>query len=251
MVNFSAQGPSNGWCVECVGQMGVRCFRSAFARDMTSRLAFGFAVAVLCGAGGCSCTTAVVNELAQPTGKASASFASTPAASYDYVPSSDTGADSYSEEVEVAAAPIIEPELLRKVAAPSCETRGSVQLSSDGSGINDEPHHETIARLESERDCYKRAERTVRLRLERLQKVLLENYEIESAYMNAVDAPSCEIRGVKVPPRGSGEPGATADPDLVRIARLQVVRDCYKTSEHGVRQNLHGLQRVYAQGLRT
>ncbi len=240
--------------------MGVRCFGIAFARRSRRCFALGFGIAVLCGVGGCSCPIAMVSEAVQPSVQYSASMMPAPSASYspsasyadDYAPSASADIGTTDEE-DVAVAAVVDPELLKRVEPPTCETNGAVELSSGSgeSGANAVPNHVIISRLKDERDCYKRAERTVRLHLERLQNALLESNAIEADNLGKFEQPSCEIKGLKIPPRGSGRPGESADPELVHIARLQVTRDCYKSSEHSVRRHLRKLQISYAHGLRT
>ena len=77
---------------------------------------------------------------------------------------------------------VVQPELV------GSQTEGAVELSSDfsTSGANAEPNHVIISRLQNERDCYRRSERTVRLHLERLQNALLESNAIEAGYLSKV-----------------------------------------------------------------
>lgn len=66
--------------------------------------------------------------------------------------------------------------------------------------------------------------------------------DVNPALLKKPNPPSCEIKGA-AKPADSEVAGATADPNLVEIARLQLERDCFKDAERNVRQRLDRLQK--------
>lgn len=116
-------------------------------------------------------------------------------------------------------------------------------------GANADQNLVTIARLQIERDCYMNAERAVRRRLERLQKSSFTHASSDSEHVKKAEPPSCKIKGATKPPQSSGWPGANADPNLLKIARLQLERECYKAAEHDVRGRLERLQSLFVDNL--
>lgn len=51
--------------------------------------------------------------------------------------------------------------------------------------------------------------------------------------------PDCSVEGAKLP-ADAGAPGATADPNLLEVARLEIERDCYKKAEQELRRRIEG-----------
>ena len=65
----------------------------------------------------------------------------------------------------------VEPRLLVRPLPPNCKVKGvKPPVDSDAPGANADPKLLELARLEIERDCYKRAERISRRRLKKLQR---------------------------------------------------------------------------------
>ena len=143
----------------------------------------------------------------------------------------------------------VDAELLKKAEPPSCEITGVTEPASGESGANADQNLVTIARLQIERDCYMNAERAVRGRLERLQKSSFTHASNDSEYVRKAEPPVCKIEGATKPPPGSGWPGAYADPNLLKIARLQLERECYKVAERAVRKRLERLQSSFVDDL--
>ena len=73
-------------------------------------------------------------------------------------------------------------------------------------------------------------------------KNAVQHTAVDPKLLKKAEPPSCRFDGVTKPPRGSGRPGAYADPNLMEIARLQLVSDCYKVAERAVRERLAWLQ---------
>jgi len=120
------------------------------------------AVTIVCAVSGCSC----------PIGKAPS--ASLPA--IESIPDhGDTGSVSSVRAAEKALEPAaLDPELLKRTKPPSCELTGATKPPPGTPGANADPNLLEIARLQLVSECYQRAEREVRERLERLQNAVAD-----------------------------------------------------------------------------
>jgi hypothetical protein len=80
-------------------------------------------------------------------------------------------------------------------------------------------------------------------------KKALELAAVDPELLKRAKPPSCELTGGAKP--SPGTPGANADPNLLEIARLQLVNECYKLAERTVRKRLERLQNAFADRLRS
>lgn len=64
---------------------------------------------------------------------------------------------------------------------------------------------------------------------------------VNPGLLKRAKAPSCDVADAGKD-ASVNTPAATADPNLVEIARLQLERDCFKTAELNVRRRLNKLQ---------
>lgn len=71
---------------------------------------------------------------------------------------------------------------------------------------------------------------------------------VDTSLLARVKVPICAVKGIDRPNGASDEPGASSDPNLVEIARLQLERDCYKEQEAAVRAQLDRLQNAIDSG---
>ena len=80
-------------------------------------------------------------------------------------------------------------------------------------------------------------------------KKALEPAAVDPELLKRAKPPTCEFIGATKPPPGA--PGANADPNLLEIARLQLVSECYQRAEREVRKRLERLQNAVADRLRS
>jgi hypothetical protein len=200
-------------------------------------LATTLAVTIACAVSGCSC----------PIGKAP----SAPLTPIESIPDhGDTGSVGSVGPAKKALGPAaVDPELLKRAKPPSCELTGGAKPSPGTPGANADPNLLEIARLQLVNECYKLAERTARESLERLQGALFKPESVDPELLKKAKPPSCELTGATKP--SPGTPGANADPNLLEIARLQLVDECYKLAERTARKRLERLQNAFADRLRS
>ena len=202
-------------------------------------LATTLAVTIACAVSGCSC----------PIGTASS--ASLPA--IESIPDhGDTGSVGSVGPAKKALEPAaVDPELLKRAKPPSCELTGATKPPAGTPGANADPNLLEIARLQLVNECYKLAERAARESLERLQGVPFKSESVGPELLKRAKPPSCELTGaIKSLPAG-GRPDANADPNLLEIAQLQLVNECYRLAERTVRERLERLQNAFADRLRS
>lgn len=228
-----------------VGKMSI--MRSGFAFGGRSKLGFG--IAIVCTCAGCACPIGMDSGALLPASNSNAAVRSPPSAlvNYDVTPGPYVDLSAPGEALLQPAS--IDSELLEKAEPPSCEISGATEPAFGEPGANADKYLVTIARLQIERDCYMNAERAVRRRLERLQRSSFTHASNDSEHMKKAEPPSCKIKGATKPPPSSGWPGANADPSLLKIARFQLERECYKSAERDVRGRLERLQSLFVDDL--
>jgi hypothetical protein len=68
-----------------------------------------------------------------------------------------------------------------------------------------------------------------------------EPVKVSNDLLKKIEAPACDISSADVLGNAEAQ-GATPDPNLIEIARLELVRDCFKKAEVSAREKLHTLQ---------
>ncbi len=61
--------------------------------------------------------------------------------------------------------------------------------------------------------------------------------------LKKLHAPNCKVAGIQKPPGGSDAAGSEADPNLLKLAKLQLERDCYRQAEKLARKRLRQIQK--------
>ena len=229
--------------------MSVR--RSGFA--FSGRPKLGVGIAIVCTCAGCSCLSGNVSDALVPTIKSNVAVTSRPRARIIYYGTPGPVVDVGTPDETLVQSAAVDPELLKKAEPPSCEIEGATKPPAGAGlpGANADPNLLRIARLQLVSECYKDAERAVRRRLERLQRLSFKNASVDSELLKKAEPASCEIEGATKPPPGAGLPGANADPNLLEIARLQLASECHKAAERAVRRRLERLQRSYVHSQRS
>jgi hypothetical protein len=221
--------------------------RSGFA--LSGRPQLGFGIAIVCTCAGCACPIGVDSGVYLPASDSNAAVRPPPSAlvNYDVTPGPYVDLSAPDEALLQPAS--VDAEFLKKAEPPACEIAGVTEPASGEPGANADQNLVTIARLQIERDCYMNAERAVRRRLERLQMWSIKHTSNDSEHMKKAEPPTCKIEGATKPPPGTPWPGANADPNLLKIGRLQLESECYKTAERAVRERLERLQSLFVDDL--
>jgi hypothetical protein len=207
------------------------------------KLTITLAITLVCAVAACSC----------PIGKASSPLRLASEAGSDQ---SDTGSVGSVRPAKRTLQPdAADPQLFERPKPPSCEITGATKPPTESGhpGANADPNLLEIARLQLVNECYQRAERAVRERLESLQSAILKSAilkygALDPELLKKEKPPPCELNA-------SNSPSANADPNLLpnllEITRLQHLNECYKLAEHAVRQRLERLQNAFADRLRS
>lgn len=195
---------------------------------------------ILCTLAGCSCPIGEVFLASRSAIKSSVAVTRLP---HDL---GDTGSivDVDTSKIALNKSIHVDPELLKKVAPPACEFKGVAKppTGSGHPGAEADPNLLKIAQLQLVSECYRSAERAVRKRFEQLRRARLRRASVDPELVKKIPPPACTFESAAAVPPHRGQPGAEADPNLLKIAQLQLVSECYRTAEHAVRKRLEQLQ---------